>query len=120
MTALTDAEMRAIAEGARPKGNWRFVPWHIEEGAPAVRAPEGWLICNASSDDCARHIAAFDPPTVIALLDRLAKAEAENVRLREVLARVAVADFLDMSLAPERSACAMARAALAAPDVGEV
>jgi hypothetical protein len=31
------------------------------------------------------HIATFDPPTVLSLLDRLSEAEAENARLREAL-----------------------------------
>lgn len=37
---------------------WRFVPWHIEEDASAVRAPDGHLICSTASDANARHIVA--------------------------------------------------------------
>ena len=40
------------------KEPWAFVPWHIEEGPSAVRAPEGWLICTTSSDANARRIVA--------------------------------------------------------------
>jgi hypothetical protein len=29
---------------------WKFVPWHVEEGPSAVRAPDGHLICSAASD----------------------------------------------------------------------
>lgn len=39
-------------------GPWEYVPWHIAEGNSQVRAPEGWLICEASSDSNARLIAA--------------------------------------------------------------
>lgn len=39
-------------------GPWSFVPWHVEEGPSAVRAPEGWLIATTSSDANARFIAA--------------------------------------------------------------
>ena len=31
-------------------GPWRFSPWHVEEGNPCVRAPEGWIIASFSSD----------------------------------------------------------------------
>jgi len=36
---------------------WRFVPWHIEEGASAVRAPDGSLVCTTASDEDAKLIA---------------------------------------------------------------
>lgn len=39
-------------------GPWRFVPWHIEEGPPAVRCAEGWIVATTASDDDARFIAA--------------------------------------------------------------
>lgn len=39
------------------KGPWKYVPWHVEEGPPAVRAPEGWLVCTTSSDADAKLIA---------------------------------------------------------------
>jgi hypothetical protein len=40
------------------KGPWAFVPWHIAEGPPEVRSPEGWLICTTPGDDDARLIAS--------------------------------------------------------------
>lgn len=40
------------------KGPWVFVPWHIEEGPPAVRSPDGWIVATTSSDADARLIAA--------------------------------------------------------------
>lgn len=39
-------------------GPWRYVPWHVEEGPPAVRSSEDWIVCTTASDDDARLIAA--------------------------------------------------------------
>jgi hypothetical protein len=38
-------------------GPWKYSPWHIEEGEPAVRSPDGWIICTTSSDENAAFIA---------------------------------------------------------------
>lgn len=46
---------------------WKFSPWHIEEGPPAVRAADGWIVCTTSSDEHAKLIAAA--PDVIAALE---------------------------------------------------
>ena len=46
---------------------WRFSPWHIEEGPPAVLAGSGWIVCTTSSDDHAKVIAAA-PELLDALL----------------------------------------------------
>ena len=35
---------------------WKFVPWHIEEGPSAVRAPIGHLVCTTASDADAQLI----------------------------------------------------------------
>ena len=138
MTALTDAQMRAIAEEATA-GPWRSVPWHIEEGPPAVRVPDGWLLCSTAGENDARHIATFDPPTVIALLDAKAKAEARVVDLQLALdvalswltpyepgdSRAVSDGFVAMAaiacnLDDVESSRVILRAALATPDVGEV
>lgn len=52
-------------------GPWRFVPWHVEEGPPAVRCAEGWIVATTSSDDDARLIAAA-PDLAEALFNLLA------------------------------------------------
>lgn len=39
-------------------GPWKFVPWHIEEGPPAIRCAEGWIVATTAYDDDARLIAA--------------------------------------------------------------
>lgn len=61
-------------------GPWTFVPWHIEEGPPAVRAPEGWIVCTASSDDDARLIAA-SPDMAEARLEAIKFADQDCMAL---------------------------------------
>lgn len=74
MTALDLSTLRAIAEGATP-GPWGRATtdgqgWAVHRGAHDTIA----LYCDR---DNAAHIAAFNPETVLALLDRLEAAEAE-------------------------------------------
>jgi hypothetical protein len=65
----TTARIKALAEKATP-GPWRFSPWHIEEGSPAVRQrAEGWIVASTAGDSDAEYIAALDPDTVRALCD---------------------------------------------------
>jgi len=44
---------------------WRFIPWHVEEGPPVVRAPAGHIVGTFASDDDAQLTAlavnAYDP-----------------------------------------------------------
>jgi hypothetical protein len=35
---------------------WKFSPWHIEEGPPAVLAPAGHIVCTTAGDDDAAFI----------------------------------------------------------------
>lgn len=81
MNELTDerlAELRTIAEADVSPG-----PWRVALDAPcflSVAAPEGWRVA-ACEDEVTKHssedahfIAAFDPPTVLALLAELTEA----------------------------------------------
>jgi hypothetical protein len=35
---------------------WKYVPWHVEEGPSAVRAPDGHLVTTTASDEDAAFI----------------------------------------------------------------
>src|SRR6185312_2474494 len=82
------ARLREIAEKATP-GPWRATNEHL-----------GWLVLSSPSEDVveiiskekgpvdrwqpnAAHIATFDPPTVLALLDELEKARTELAKWNE-------------------------------------
>ena len=78
MTTLDLDALQAAAEAATPQGEWKFSPWHIEEGEPSVRCNNYGLVCTTASDSTAAFIAAFNPQTARALIDRLRKAEAAN------------------------------------------
>ena len=91
MNELTDerlAELRTIAEGAESQEPWRT---DDDEGR-MVFAASGFQVYYAlfgsNNGDAepgdAAHIAAFDPPTVLALLDRLEAAEAKVARVEEL------------------------------------
>ena len=52
----------AVSDKATPRP-WKFVPWHVEEGPPAVRAGAafGPIVCTTSSDaDAALIVAAVN------------------------------------------------------------
>ena len=75
-------EARRAEGGAVSKhtpGPWHFVPWHIEEGQPAVRCAEGWIVATTSNDANAEFIARAP-----AMEARIAEIEAENERLRQL------------------------------------
>ncbi|MDF1603379.1 ead/Ea22-like family protein [Nocardioides sp. YIM 152315] len=111
MTAIDRAELRRVAEAATP-GVW--VAWgnsiaydtgHCGGGGCDVgygHEPGCSLdrLGEASEPDAA-HIAAFDPPTVLALLDALDAAEDKYAGLREAVGRVA--DRLDTSAKASRN-----------------
>ena len=93
MYELTDerlAELRRIAEGADSPGPWEARrAAHFEDDCPVYDAG-GLPLCvspddgvrGGHSDADAKHIAAFDPPTALALLD----AVRERNGYRESLA----------------------------------
>lgn len=67
--------------GEHTPGPWHFVPWHIEEGQPAVRCAEGWIVATTSNDANAEFIARAP-----AMEARIAELEAERdelVRFKE-------------------------------------
>ena len=78
MNELTDerlAELRKIAEETRPGGGWTADVYQVNDG-------DGHQVYGADAygdgtSPAAEHIAAFDPPTVLALLD-----EVEELRRR--------------------------------------
>lgn len=88
---------------------WRFVPWHIEEGASAVRAPDGHLICSTASDANSRRI--------VACVNALAGIPIEAIESGVVAELVKAADAIERYLreTPHHNAtqAAALRAALA-------
>lgn len=71
---MTIDELRKVAETATP-GPWVYVWYgHRDDGMWDTDTHDE-NIGAASSEADAAHVAAFDPPTVLALLDRLAAAE---------------------------------------------
>lgn len=112
MTPERLAEMRAVAEAATP-GPWAWddsLEWHADpDGIEAMRrqglpTPAGdefvgvkfgsQTVCVATTGPAhdraskadAKHIATFNPPTVLALLDALQAAEAQLATLQGKLA----------------------------------
>lgn len=51
-------ECLRLAELATPPGEWKYSPWHVEEGPSAVLSTDGWAVCHTSSDTTAALIAA--------------------------------------------------------------
>ena len=76
MTELTDerlAELRKIAEETRPGGGWTADGYQVtDEDGHQVYGADAY---GDGTSPAAEHIAAFDPPTVLALL-----AEVERLR----------------------------------------
>ncbi len=70
-------ELRAAAEKANPQGQWKFSPWHIEEGPSAVRAENYGFVANTASDSTAAFIALANPANILALLDELASLRSK-------------------------------------------
>ena len=84
MTLDLDA-LEAVARAATP-GPWHQGAHYIGAGGepydPEAVVGQASILCDAA------HIAAFDPPTVLALITRLREAERHNVQLlREAVKR---------------------------------
>lgn len=88
MKDLDLAGLRKIA-GKATQGRWVFSPddgsaldadvvFALDDAGEEVSTVTAWLDAND-----AEHIAAFDPPTVLALLDLIAEQQAELAEFRE-------------------------------------
>ena len=82
---LTDADLqrlRKTAEAATP-GAWERHSWHIWLANSCKRIVLGATNSAGRTEETSNnlnYIAAFDPPTAIALLDRIASLEAALFR----------------------------------------
>lgn len=86
MADINPTELRKVAEAATP-GPW--CAWNPSDGEShvTIAGKVAWRSLRSASDFAddetiphwldARHIVTFDPPTVLALLDRVADLEAE-------------------------------------------
>ena len=82
MDANELARLRVVAKAAQ-KSDWR-VRTHPDhpEGTLSIYAKTGWVIRPAkhggflNENEDAAHIATFDPPTVLALLDKIERLQA--------------------------------------------
>ena len=90
--------LRVVAEGATP-GPWEVDRFFWKIGSTRGMPDEFWVSVEAAgsviacmpeeapaSEPNAAHIAEFDPPTVLALLDRLQAAEGAVERVRALAA----------------------------------
>lgn len=109
MADLNLTELRKVAEAAATNAEWDF--WYTEDGRLEMFVPNGTMdtltvFRFVDYDDCpecarpdpadAAHIATFDPPTVLALLDRVGELEATVARVEADRDRQArAADALD-------------------------
>lgn len=91
---LDPKELRKVAEAATP-GPWeaKQTPIHTPSGEGGdyyVACPSGIDVASMvgssyeQEEPDALHIATFDPPTVLALIERVQAAEAKLERVREV------------------------------------
>lgn len=94
MTGTADlVGLRAIAEAATQRDwSWRedLEPIHMRTLAPGILVLDNDPGCGGPWGDeidraNAAHIATFDPPTVISLIDRLSAAEANLLAVRGAL-----------------------------------
>ena len=89
MSATTDP-LREIAEAALAnKPHAQKWERHLDTLIKHVN-PWNAHVATARTPEIAAHIATFDPPTALALLDALDALRAEVERLREALEKIAV------------------------------
>ena len=95
---MTLDELKTLAEAAIPRGPWRYIPWHVEEGPATVRQNNYGIVAgNFASDDTAKYVAAISPDRVLAMLAVIEAAKAMRTPAL-VENRDRVADF-DAALA---------------------
>ena len=86
MNELTDerlAEMRRIAEETRPEGGWTADGYQVhDEDGHQVYGADAY---GDGTSPAAEHIAAFDPPTVLALLAEVERLLEERDELQRRL-----------------------------------
>ena len=89
MTEKLDlAQLRGVAEEATP-GPWEAKPYlyGVRDGRIRVTSPSDgneYNLVETVLPENAAHIATFDPPAVMGLIDRLEAAEAAVQRVREL------------------------------------
>lgn len=100
------AELRAVAEAATP-GPWEAdgqeVTQHWSRPEPWTTIASSEVVCMSycyggsargiERDEDADHIAAFDPPTVLALLSEIAELRDRETRIHHVLSGVPECDI---------------------------
>ncbi len=79
------AELMAAAEKATHQGQWRFSPWHIEEGASAVRAENYGIVCTTAGDNTAQFIAICSPDNIRTLCESHMALESESLEGAEIV-----------------------------------
>ncbi len=79
MTELEELKKLLAEAGSTASGPWKHVPWHVEEGPPAVRHPSGYLIANTDVDaNAALIVAAVNAlPGLIARVEEMERALAD-------------------------------------------
>lgn len=100
-------ELRSLVNAALPKMAW------LHDGGD-VSDEDGTLVAECAEASDAAFIAAFDPPTVLALLDALEAAQAEAAKCREAAERLAQqwADDTQCRNCPVLHGCAQADASV--------
>lgn len=77
----------SLYEKATPRP-WRAVPWHIEEGPSACRAPAGH-VCGTFASDVDAEMVAYAVNNIEAQEAEIGRLTAENTTMRATLNLIA-------------------------------